>query len=397
MNENIIENKKEQMTEEKDFSIGLCDDLTNGLHSVLYKRINNVEINDVRIQNAFMNFTKNVECGASFSIAEMLLAAEQLNTGCKIDINAGNGIYIIEDFNNANKKVLKTLLSLSVEGIYLLFALRNGIAFDIDLIGGSMMSGETKRFLVASPKKIKKLEASFKNNNVKFTKVGEMLSEDKIVVTRGNEIVETVSKNFINSDCEKVSLHLSPNEFQSFISGYNSVLSVALCDNVSQNNVVRFGLDGSFETLFARALGFFSALIYEKNVRVRRLFSTEQNCTVAVSRPNVSDGDYLYLLRVRNDIFDMPDKIHFSQLKYYLSEKKRNGVIKDILSVRDDIERIYYRLCNDSLEFVPITENVEYGFGVIVSVGRGESVNGIKIGYFKNKDTASNINDGVQV
>jgi hypothetical protein len=395
MNENI--NTNEINDENNGFSVAICEDLTRGLHSVLYKRIGNVTINDVRLQNAFKTFTKLVECGESFSVAEMLMAAEKLITGGNPDINAGNCIYVIEDFKKANKRLFKKILASSVENIYMLFALKNGISIDLDLIGGSLIAGETKRFLVVDSKKYKKLNKLFQKNNIKCTKVGEMLAAERIVLTRGNDVVADVSKKPIGSGSEKVSITLGTVEFASFRSGYDSVLSTALCDTVSENNVVRFGLGGGIESVFARSLGFFMALVNEKNVPVRQLFTSEMNCTVAVSRPKVSDGDYLYLLRVRDDSFGLPDKAHFAQLKYYLFEKKRNGIIKDVLSVRDNIERIYKRLCNESLEFVTISENVEYGFGVVVSVGRGESVNGIKIGYFKTSVPVDNSREGETV
>ncbi len=400
MNENLNENVVEQENtvnvdnDENGFSKALFEDITNGLHSVLFKRINNVTINDIRIQTAFRDFTKLVECGESFSIADMISAAEHYVSGKQPDTNAGNGIYIIDNFKTLKKRIWKKVVSYSVEGIYMLIALNNGVSVDIDLIGGSLVSGEAKRFLIVSQNNYKKLKKVFDKNNVTCTKVGEMISAEEIVLSKGDEIVARVSKKPINDQNESVSISLGINEFNAFVSGYNSVLSVSLCDTVSKNNVIRFGLGDGIESVFARALGYFSAVTYLRNVPVRHLFTADKTATVTVARPKVSDGDYVYLLRVRNDQFGLPEKPHFAQLCFYLSEKKRMGIIKDILPSRDNMERVLYRLCGENLEFERIAEDVEYRFGVIVTVGRGESVNGIKIGYFKERTSIEPKDEG---
>lgn len=397
INENVSINENENIIEDNGFSTALYDDITKGLHSVLFKRIGNVSINDVRMQDAFRKFTNDVELGESFSIAEMLISAEKLVVGGEPDVNAGNGIYYIDNFGDVNKRLLKKLLRNSVEGIYMLFALRNGISLDIDLVGGSIYSAETKRFLVVSPDKFRKLSSAMKKQKVECIKVGEMISSESIILSRGDEIVANVDKKSINDENENVSVTIDVNDFPSFLSGYNAVFSMSLCDTVSANNVIRFGIDGGIQSVFARALGAYTAVVYDKNLPMRHIFTSEKNCSVAVSRPNVSDGDYLYLLRVRYDVFGMPDKSHFSQLKFYLTEKKNNGIIKDILPVRDNIERIFKRLSNKTLEYIPISENIEYGFGVVVTVGRGESVNGLKIGYFKSIPVNQNGEEGENV
>ena len=125
-------------------------------------------------------------------------------------------------------------------------------------------------------------------------------------------------------------------------------------------------------------------MTYLKNIPVRFVFTQDDNISVAVSRPNVYDGDYLYLLRVNSDVNGMPDKAHFGQLVYYLNEKKRMGIIKDVLPVGENTKRIINRLCNESLEFDSMCDAPLDSFGIIVSVGRGESVNGIRLGCFKN-------------
>jgi hypothetical protein len=80
----------------------------------------------------------------------------------------------------------------------------------------------------------------------------------------------------------------------------------------------------------------------------------------------------------------MPEKAHYGQLYYYLNEKKKLNIIKDVLPVRENISKVINRLSRADLEYVSLSSIPEDCFGVIVSVGRGESVNGIKLGYFKD-------------
>ena len=159
---------------------------------------------------------------------------------------------------------------------------------------------------------------------------------------------------------------------------------IIIDDYFSNNNIIRFGLGGSVAEVFARALGFFAALTYLKILPVRVVFVEGNNATVAVARPNISDGDYLYLLKLKKDNYELPDKAHFGQLHYYLCEKKRKGIIKDVLPCGENINRVISRLCGQSLVYESLTEIPEDCFGVIVSVARGESVNGVKLGCFKD-------------
>ncbi len=367
------------------FSEAIYDDLQNGLHSLLFKRINSVNIvSDIRIREAFNYFTKNVECGKDFSIAELLLSAESCVTGGNLDINAGNPICIVDNLDYKNKKLASKVLKNSVGNIYSLFALGNGVTIDIDLVGGSILAGETKRFVILPENKLRKLKKTLEKSGVTVTRVGEMLSMNRIILSRDDEVIASVDKTAINSNCETVSVTVGIEQSEAYLSAYKAVMSLSLCDQITNNNVIKFGLGNDISTAFSRALGYFYALSYLKNLSIRLVFTPDNSVNVAVARPNAADGDYLYLLRVHNDPFGLPDKSHFTQLLYYLSEKKRTNVIKDVLPTRSGIQSVFARLANESLEFVPLVEPEDYGFGVIVSVPRGESVNGIKLGYYKN-------------
>ena len=89
------------------------------------------------------------------------------------------------------------------------------------------------------------------------------------------------------------------------------------------------------------------------------------------------------MLKLRNDQNGLPDKVHYGQLYYYLGEKKKMNIIKDVLPIRENIGRVINRLSRADLEYVQLAQVPDNCFGVIVSVGRGESVNGVKLGYFK--------------
>ena len=62
----------------------------------------------------------------------------------------------------------------------------------------------------------------------------------------------------------------------------------------------------------------------------------------------------MYLLKVRSDAYGLPDKSHFGQLYYYLTEKKKEGIIKDVLPVRENIQKTIFRLSGDKLEYVEL-------------------------------------------
>ncbi len=358
-------------------------DLSFGLHSVLYKKISAVNINEVRISNVFSRFIKDVECADSFTIMDVLNSAEIIVKGKSPDENAGNLIFAYDHQEIQNKSILKKLLRNSYGGLYSLLTLNNGITVDLDSVGNGVSSAETKRFLVAKPSKAQKLYEKAKASSLNITKVGEVLAADKVMFTKGTEIIESFDRSIIG-DAEKKTVNITGEHFAAFLSGYNAVVSLVLCNSISKNNILRIGLGGTFENVFARALGYYSALTYLRIAPVRFIFTPDDNAMVAVGRPNVSDGDYLYLLRVNSDVNGLPDKAHFGQLLYYLAEKKRNGIIKDVLPVGENTKRVINRLCRDDLTFDYLAEMPIGSFGVIVSVGRGDSVNGLRLGYFKN-------------
>ena len=364
-------------------NLNIADDLSFGLHSVLYKKIGSVNINEIRISNVFSRFIKEVECSDSFTVMDIINSAEAVIKDRELDVNAGNLIFAYDHRGIANKSLAKKLFKNSCCGIYSLFSLHNGMTVDFNAIGNSLPAAETKRFLVAKPKKAQKLYEQAKKNSINIVKAGEMLATEKILLTSGNEVISSADRAVINN-LEKISLSLNSEHFNAFRTSYNAVFSLVLCDNVSYNNILRFGLGGSVENVFARALGFYAAITYLKTAPVRFVFTPDDSANVAVGRPNVSDGDYLYLLRVNSDVNGMPAKAHFGQLAYYLNEKKRLGIIKDVLPVGENTKRIINRLCNENLAFEYMADFPSDSFGVIVSVGRGESVNGLRLGCFKN-------------
>ena len=392
LNENVentdknvnVENNKECEAPESTptFSENLTYDLTNGLHSVLYKKINNITIADSRIANVFARFLKEVECGKTFRIIDIIASAEAVVKGAQPKENAGSQIYCYDHINIANKSVAAKLLQNSVGGIYSLFAIHNGLALDIDAIGSSVPAAEAKRYLVLPQKKVSKFLEIARCNQISLVKAGEVISENKIYLSRNNEIIAEVNKDSFDDESQ-VSVAIGGEHYSSFVAGYNSVCSLALCNCISFNNLVRFGLGDSIASVCAKALGVYSALTYLKTLPIRMVYSNESAVSVAVSRPNVVDGDYLYLLKLRSDENGLPDKAHYGQLYYYLGEKKRLNVIKDVLPVRENIGKVINRLSRSDIEYVSLAQVPENSFGVIVSVGRGESVNGMKLGYFK--------------
>lgn len=376
------ENKSEEQAAPMSFSENLTNDLSAGLHSTLYKRIGSVNINDLRISEVFSRFIKDVECGDCFRVIDIINCAEAVIKGKEPDVNAGNLIYAYDHNFIPNKGLSQKLLKNSFGGLYSLVSINNGIAIDIDAVGKSIPSAETKRFVVANPKKANKLFELAKRNNLNLIKAGEVISTEKVLLTRNNDIIASVDRSSFNNN-EKQSLIIGPEHYNAFLSGYNAVFSIILCNAVSSNNILRFGLGGGIESICARALGFYSAMTYLKNIPMRIVYTSENTASVAVGRPSVSDGDYLYLLRVRSDINGLPDKAHYGQLAYYLIEKKRMGIIKDVLPVGENTKRIINRLCNESLSFDTMADIPAGCFGVIVSAGRGDSVNGIRLGCFK--------------
>ena len=223
----------------------------------------------------------------------------------------------------------------------------------------------------------------FVKNGVDLKKVGEDIATNRIILSTGTDVVASVDKSFLTSNSMS-KVDIGTEHFNAFLSGYNAVSSLVLCNCISSNNIIRFGLGGTLSEIVARALGYFAALTYFKTIPVRIVFVADNEASVAVSRPRIADGDYLYLLKLRKDVYELPDKGHFGQLFYYLGEKKRMGIIKDVLPCGENINRVINRLCTDTLEYDKLSEIPKDCFGVIVTVGRGESVNGIKLGCFKN-------------
>ncbi len=379
-----IETTEEAKVEEvKEVLFDLKDDLSQGLHSVLYKRINSVNIRDARMQNAFSLFLKSAECGKTISIGEIIYSVEAVLKGGEPDENADNLIYCIDYIPLIKHPSFPKLFKNSVAGIYSLFNIHNGMSIDLDAIGGSISSAETKRFIVLKPKQANKIINLCTQNGIKISFVGKLLTSNKIILCRGNEIVETIDKNIISKDNLGVSVSIGSEHFSDFASGYNSVCSLMLCNCISSSNILRFALGGDINSVFARTLGFFSAAMLFKAMPIRSVYSDETFSSVAVSRPNVADGDYFYMLKVRNGSDGLPDKAHLMQLYYYLREKKAKSIIKDVLPVRENIRGMLNRLGNEQLRYIPLGEIPSDSFGVIVSIGRGQSVNGIELGYFK--------------
>lgn len=358
-------------------SFVLNHDITEGAHSVLFERIETLSASDMNIQAAYEDYFNTFK-PKSFSALDILLAAEMFIKDKTIDKKTGNYIYA---FDNTN--VDSSFIKNSIPGIYGLVSYDCGASIDIDAIGGSVHSGESKRFLIVSSKKADKCIKNANKENVKLIKAGEILSQNELILNRSGNPVEIFDKSVLNN-CSGVKIALNSCHFAAYLSGYRGACSYNVCDRVSDNNVLRFEIDDGIENVISRALGFYSAAVQNKISHIRYVFASNVNTSVAVQRPNVADGDYYYLLKVRIDEKGIPDKVHYSQLCYYLNEKRRDGVIKNVLPLKENIEGVLKRLGNEKLVYESLgTANTD-GFGIAVCVPRGESVNGIKLGYFKN-------------
>ncbi len=376
-------NEELKATESVDFQEKLEQDFTEGLYSVLYKRINrNIVIEDENISNAFKRFSKIFEIGESFSVIDLISSAETVINGGEPDENAANVIFSYDYPANLPGRFGLKLLRNSFCGIHSLFKTHNGISVNLEAIGGSLAKGEAKRFLVIPKKKAEAIISKYRKYNINFVPAGEVIQSDKIIISEGSSVVASLDKSRLNNS--SVSIKLDSSCMDAFVSGYRAVCTLVLCDKVSVNNVIKFGLGGRLEEVCARALGYFMGMMFLKPIASRIVFYSGNDATVAVQKPRVTDGDYLYLLKLRIDSFGMPDKSHYGQLFYYLSEKKKEGIIKDVLPVRENIDVVINRLCDDTCEYVSLSDIPENCYGIIVSVGRGESVNGMKLGYFKN-------------
>lgn len=378
MNENTnvnIEENENSFSNKADFS----DTIVNGVVAKLFQRIGTVNISDKRISDAFARYVKDVKCDKTISPSEIIASSEGV---IKRYLPVGNAEDAIYCFDNA--PALSKLMKYSVQGLYSLLSLRNGMTLDIDGMGGSLDAASLKRFLVLPEKKCKRLFAKLSKTGITPVRVGNMLSTNKVIFTRAGVICDSFDKSLIGSNAEPVALNITSEHFDAFISGYKSVCTVALCDRINDNNVIRFGLNDSIEYVFAKALGYYLASVMLKKLPIRSIYTSDESASVAVSRPKVVDGDYFYYLKLRCDESGMPDRSHLSQLLFYITEKKRMGIIKDVLPKKENIEGVLKSLCGNNLEYVSLGAQNQHGFGIVVSVNRGESVNGVKLGYFKN-------------
>lgn len=383
------ENINEQMTAEENkvdnemtFSEKLIDGLLNGNSSKLFKRISNVKIDDVCIKQAFKGFLKDVECGREFCVIDIISAAEAVVKKRTPNENAGSHIYGYQQKTICKKRIDNWFLRNSVNGIYSLISIHNGVSINANSFNSSIPLAETMRYALIDNKKERKLISLSKKYGLKTERVGEVISSDRVIISDQNISSATLEKAQLRTE-NTDTITLGPEHFNAFASGYNAVCTAVLCNSVSNNVVVRFGLADDLNAICARALGYYSALTYFKSIPLSVVYTNDESAMVAVPKPNVEDGDYLYLLRLRNDEYGLPEKGHYGQLYYYINEKKRMGVIKDVLPLRENVENVISRLSGDSLEYVSISEIPRDSFGLIVSARRGDTVNGIKIGYFK--------------
>ena len=367
-----------------EFSENLTQDLGGGLHSALYKKISALTVHDDLIQAAFQLFLKSAEFGETFTVYDLIFGCESVSKGYEPLPDPGKEIYCVENLSYGKNSA--ELFKNSVGGIYALLGLNNGLEIDIDSAGGSLNSAETRRFAVLTPAKAAKLQKKTRFDGIRLTKCGRVLSEDRFTLKRGGSVIASVDKNVI-LNAPKCTLNVGREHRSDFISGYNAMCSYSSCSNVNRNNVIRFGLGGDLPAVFARALGYFSAALYLKAFPVNLIFTPDEQCGVSVPRPTVNDGDAVYLLKLRLDQQGLPDKIHHGQLNFYLYDLKSRNIIKDALPLKENVESVLGQLCGDSLEYVPMAQVPENSFGVIVTVNRGAPLNGVKIGYFKTKNT----------
>ena len=360
-------------------------EISSGYSKNLFKRIGEITITDIRIRDAFKTFVKNVECDESLAVIDIISSGEAILNKRKIDDNAGNELFVFDNMPNTTQKLKKLLDQNSVGGLSALYTLDNGMIIDLNMLGGSIASAETKRYLIASPKKSKKILALAEKDALKLLPIGRLITDSKVHFCDRENVIASIDKKDLVSS-EPVSIKLGTEHFQDFLNGYKSMSTYAFSNLISKNNFLNFGLDISIESLFSRAMGIFLGMMHYQVSDAKIIYSNNSGISVAVPKPKVCDGDYFYLLRVRNDETQMPDRNHSAQLCHYLKEKAHFGIIKDVLPLRENIEKILEHLGNDSVEYIRLNSVPENSFGLIVSVPRGESVNGIKLGYFKDKE-----------
>ena len=347
--------------------------------SKLYKRVSNVTINNAAIKEAFSQFVSDVEFGKSFSLMDILDSAETVVKGRDVKCFAGYLICAFDADNLPKNRFAARLIRKSIPNVFNLISRVQGLSINVS----EFMNYQVLRFLPVAPEKASKLLLKAQKYGIKIEKVGEVLSQNKIIVTENNSIITSYDTDAI-FESEPTSISLNDSNFIAYKKGYDSVLSVMLCNSVAKNNLIRFPVESDFSELLAYALGYYSALTYHKSYPIKTVYISDSSIGVASARPNVADGDYLYFLKLRNDANGLTDKVHYGQLYYYMSEKKKLGIIKDVLPIRENIETVIDHLCGENLTFEPISSMPEGDYGIIVSVGRGESVNGIKLGYFRD-------------
>ncbi len=370
MNENILENQSSQ---------AFFDETYNCSAELLFKRIKEISITDSRIRDAFKLFVSSVEANGSISVADVIFSANDVLRKKSLDESAGNAILCFDE-NTNSKKILKN----TVNGFYSLLKLSNGVSLDIDAIGDKFSSAELKKYLIIPSKKVDKFIKIANKEGIKLKNAGNVLSINKIVINQGKDIIETFDKSQLYKDDEAISVTMGTEHFEAFSQGYSSLLSCVLCDCVSNNNLICFGVSSDISTALAMAIGYFAAAVKTKSMLNKIKFLPNTGITTVAPRPAVEDGDYFFLLKLRNLENGLPDLSHFIQLKYYITEYKNRGVIKNVLPFKENIDGTLRRLSTDSLVYDSIAEVNEKCFGVVVSVKRGESVNGIKLGYFKS-------------
>ena len=364
-----------------EFSEHIAKDLTEGLHSILFKPISGVTVNDNLIGEAFREFISSAEQADTFTVGDLIFGAETVIKGGDPAPADGSSVWCLDKLGKG--RYSKKLLRYSVGGVYALLGLRNGVCLDIDAMGGSLPSAEIKRFAVMPRHKGERMIAKAGREGINAVECGSVLAGNSVIIKRGREVIASFDRSilFPNAAC---SLTLGEQHRADYADGYKALCTYSACRSVSENVIIRFGLGGGTESVCARALGYFRALTVFKSIPVNVVFTSEEHCDVAVPRPNAEDGDYLYLLRVRDDNFGLPDKIHLGQLCYYLSEMKKRGIIKDVLPIKKNVEATIDRLCGETLEYSSLADIPDKCAGVIVNVRRGYSVNGIKLGCFRN-------------
>ena len=346
--------------------------------SKIFVPVSAIDVSDDRIKNALGLFVSNVETNGSVSVADILFSAGDLVGKSSLNEAAGNLIFAY-DKPALNKKIIKN----TAVGLYRLLRIHNGISLDLDAVGGNLISAELKNYLIIPQNKIKKYSAIAEKEGIQLKKAGCVLSGASIIICNGDCIIETLDKSEFNVDPVD-SISLDSRHFADFYNAYTSFLSYVLCKKIVDNNAICFGISDDLETIFARAIGIFAAALSTRSFFYNLKFLNDDKVFNVSPRPIVSDGEYFYLLKLRNNTLGLPDMVHFNQLERYLAEYKNHGIIKNVLPYRENISGTLKRLCTDSLTFEAINETYDSCFGVVVSVGRGQSLNGQKLGFFRN-------------